>query len=300
MVVAAMLFGLALALLAVAALALLQSRRAEQIAKVHRRLSDIAMLQAGSADAVALAGASTPLTRWLMRMGITLSPMPVLLLLLVTVGMGTLAWTRWGLLAATIFGLVALLASIVIPQVRYRQRINAMVQQIPLFVDQIVRGLATGRNVEGAIKLACEDLKQPLREVMDKAQRSVDLGADLGNALAETAQLHDVKELHLLALAIQSSRLFGGSPREMLESVVTMIRQREQMQRELRAMTGETRMSAWVLGCLPTGVAAYMVAMNPGYLENMWHDPSGQRILLIALGMQLLGGLVLWRMVKSI
>lgn len=298
--VVALLFGMALALMAVAVLALAQSRQAEQIAKVHRRLSDIAMLRDGSAAMAANTGQIGPLSRWFARVGITHKPALVIGLLLASAGAGAFIWLRWGQVAAGVFGLVVTLAAILIPQVRYHQRMNTMVAQIPLFIDQIVRGLATGRNVEGALKLASEDLKPPLHDVMDRAQRSVSLGADLGDALSDAAQFHGVRELHLLALAIQSSRLFGGSPREMLESVVTLIRQREQMQRELRAMTGETRMSAWVLGLLPSGVAAYMVFMNPGYLETMWHDPSGQRILLIALGMQLAGGLVLWRMVKSI
>jgi tight adherence protein B len=65
-------------------------------------------------------------------------------------------------------------------------------------------------------------------------------------------------------------------------------------------MTGETRMSAWVLGLLPSLMAGYMVLSNPDYIGGMWHDPTGQKVLLGALTVQALGALVLWRMVKSV
>jgi len=154
--------------------------------------------------------------------------------------------------------------------------------------------------VEGAIKLASEDIQEPLREVMQRAQKSVELGADLGEALRDVAHFYEIKELYMLALTIHTSRVYGGSPREMLESIVNLIRQREQMQRELRAMTGETRFSAWVMGLLPSLIAAYMVWINPSYVEGMWNDETGRNILLASLSMQVLGGLVLWRMVKSV
>ncbi|MBN2701792.1 MAG: type II secretion system protein, partial [Methylothermaceae bacterium] len=91
-----------------------------------------------------------------------------------------------------------------------------------------------------------------------------------------------------------------SSARELLQNVIRMIRQRETTQRELRALTGETRISAWVLGSLPPGMAAYMMAMNPRYLSGMWQDPSGRILLLVAVSLQIIGAIILWRMVKSV
>jgi tight adherence protein B len=180
---------------------------------------------------------------------------------------------------------------VLIPQIRYRQKINRLIGQVPLFIDQVIRGLTTGRNVEGAIKLAAEELKEPLRDVIIRAQKSVELGMDLGDAMRDAADFHDVRELHMLALAIHTSRVYGGSPRDMLESIVKLIRQREQIRRELMAMTGETRMTAWVMGSMPSLLGGYMFMVSPDYMLEMWHDPSGQRMLIIAISMQILGAL---------
>lgn len=282
-----------------AVLAVLRARRLDHEVKVKTRLQSFDFIPQDTYRP-AKTTVSGWVSTWLARVGLQIAPRTAFMILLG--GMLT-SWVLWQLinpLAGLISVVLMVTVAIFVPQVRYRQRINKMVSQIPLFIDQVVRGLVTGRNVEGAIQLAMEDLRSPLREVIEKAHNNVELGADLGEALREAAVFYDVKEMHMLALAIQTSRTYGGSPREMLESVVKLIRQREQMQRELRALTGETRVTAWVLGCLPTVMAGFMIYASPNYLGTMWEDPSGRMILMVALGFQALGGLLLWRMIKSI
>jgi tight adherence protein B len=190
--------------------------------------------------------------------------------------------------------------AVVLPYWKFAKRREKMIAQIPLLIDQLIRSLNTGRNLDGAFLLATEEAQSPLRDVMLRVQNTVELGGDIVDALHDYARTLDLTELHYIALAFQMTRNYGSSPKEMLEGLVSLIRQREQAGRELRAMTGETRMSAWVLGLLPTAMAIYMIAVNPGYMQSMYSDPSGRLMLLGAAGMQALGGVVLWRMVKNI
>ncbi|MGC4059835.1 MAG: type II secretion system F family protein [Aquabacterium sp.] len=292
---------IALLMMMAAVLSVIRARRMEQIAKVNQRLENLAFL--ASMDPLrksANTGMLAAIAKWMRRVGIQMSPGVALVAFMAVTVIGILVYQTWGLLAGLLWWGLFGSVSIIIPQVRYRQKVNKLISQIPLFIDQVIRGLVTGRNVEGAIKLACEDLQEPLKNLIDKAQKNVELGVDLGEAMREAANFYDVKELHMLALAIHTSRVYGGSPREMLESVVNLIRQREQMQRELRALTGETRFSAWVLGGLPTGLGVYMTTINPTQMLSMWHDPSGKNILLTAVSLQITGALLLWRMVKSV
>jgi tight adherence protein B len=103
-----------------------------------------------------------------------------------------------------------------------------------------------------------------------------------------------------MALAVDVNQRYGGSIKALLNSITVMVRQREQARREFSALTGETRFSAWVLGILPIAVAAYMAAINPGYIESMWVSDEGRNILYFALGFQVTGSLILWKMMKSI
>ncbi len=299
--ISALFFLIALLMLLGAVLSMIRAQRQEQIAKVHQRLAAVAFLPQESSKPNAQLGTLTAaLDLWLKRVGLNLSPNMALIMLAGVVLMGVMLWQHLGALVGIGWYTLAAVVIVLVPQVRYRQKVNRLVEQIPLFIDQVVRGLVTGRNIEGAIKMATEDLREPLRGVVVRAQQNVELGVDLGDAFREAAHFYDIKELHLLALTIHSSRVYGGSPREMLESIVSMIRQRQQAQEELKALTGETRVTAWVLGMTPGTLAAYMLWQNPKYMMTMWENSTGQVVLMVAGGLQALGALVMWRMIKSL
>ena len=208
-------------------------------------------------------------------------------------------WLRWAG-AFLLFAGAVLIIGFLFPYLRLRRRQTQITAQVPMFIDQVLRSLGTGRSIEGAIRLATEESKEPLRNILDRVVRATDLGADMPGTLSEAARLHGLREMSLIALAMRISNSYGSSPKEMLQSVVQMIRQRELAQRELAAMTGETRISAWVLSLTPISLAGYMMVMNPSYLQLMLQSPSGETLLFTALGFQVAGVLVLWRMLKSV
>lgn len=187
-----------------------------------------------------------------------------------------------------------------LPYIRLRRRQALITSQVPMFVDQVIRSMGTGRSVESAVRLAAEESPAPIQYVLERVVRATDLGADMAQTLNEAAKLHGLRELSLVGLALNISNTYGSSPREMLQSVVQMIRHQELAQRELAAMTGETRVSAWVLGLTPVSLAGYMVATNPGYLDMMLEDPSGKTVLYVATTLQIMGVLLLWRMLRSV
>ncbi len=212
-----------------------------------------------------------------------------------------LGWLWMKLTGAVIlFTGAVVVIGVLLPYTRWRRRQALITSQVPMFIDQVLRSLSSGRSVEGAIRLAAEEVPPPLRHVLERVVRATDLGADMPETFSEAARLHGLRELNLIALAIRISNSYGSSPKDMLHSVVQMIRQQELARRELAAMTGETRVSAWVLGLTPLGLAGYMTVMNPGYVEMMLNDPSGKTTMLTALAMQGIGVLLLWRMLRSV
>ena len=76
------------------------------------------------------------------------------------------------------------------------------------------------------------------------------------------------------------------------------MRDREQAEQDLSAMTAETRMSAWVLSLLPVAVCGLIISFNAGYFLRMWEDPSGRNIIWMAAGLQVFGVILLYRMAK--
>jgi tight adherence protein B len=214
---------------------------------------------------------------------------------------GMLGWVVYGLVGAVlIFSITIFIFGFLLPYSRLRRRQAQTISQIPLFIDQVLRSLSTGRSLESAIRFATDEAQQPLRFVLERVIRAADLGADMVENLTEAAKLHRLRELNLIALAMRISNNYGSSPRDMLESVVKMVRQQELARRELSAMTGETRISAWVLGLTPVAIAAYIMVVNPNYLNMLLQDTTGKTMAIAALILQGSGAFILWRMLRSV
>lgn len=218
------------------------------------------------------------------------------------------SWIALLTLAQLIGGWMLGLIALVLPPLvlnmllswRSRRRLRRVVHQLPQMLDQVMRSLQTGRTLGDALVKGIDTAPEPLHGALSRVQRNVQLGVSLPEALDDVAELYAQEELRILALGVKVNHRFGGSAIELLGSLIKVIQEREQMARQLRAMTGETRLTAVVLGVLPIAMAAYILAVNPSYLMSMWLDSSGQKMLLSAFILQVIGTVMLWRMLRSI
>jgi len=224
------------------------------------------------------------------------------------VGLFLAIWAGLALLGGLLGGWFGLAAMLLAPPFvlrayvswRYERRVQRMIQQLPSLLDYTVRSLKSGRTLADAVLGAMDASTDPLREAMMRVDRNVRLGVSLDEAVDDFAELFDRDEFRLFALGLRINQRFGGNASELLENLIKFIREREQGARQLSAMTGETRMTAAVLAALPVLLVGYFLLTNPGYLIGMWHQPTGQHLLLTALLLQVGGCVALWRMLRSI
>ncbi|WP_373090931.1 type II secretion system F family protein [Zhongshania sp.] len=175
-----------------------------------------------------------------------------------------------------------------------------MLEQLPSFINQVTRRLSAGVSVENAFSDSVETLEAPLSTVMKRIVRRVHMGYELHQAFDREAGITKLHEFNVLATSIRINEQYGGSIRSILDDIVSILRLEDAGKRELSAMTGETRFTAVVLAILPPLIAAYMFSMNPEMLLGMWAEAGGKSVLIAAAAMEILGVIVLWRMIKSI
>ena len=211
--------------------------------------------------------------------------------------LGLLAFEWLGLLVMLLAPPLALRFYI---SLRYQRRLRRMIEQLPQLLDHAVRSLKSGRTLADAVLGAIDASEDPLQTAMGRIKRNVLLGVSLPEAAHDFAELYEQDELRLFALGLKVNHRYGGNASELLENLINMIRERDQGARQLRAMTGETRVTAVVLALLPVSVAGYFLLTNPTYLVGMWADGSGQLMLIGAFSMQIIGCVALWRMLRSI
>lgn len=207
------------------------------------------------------------------------------------------------LAAGAMLTLLALLLLLVLANLVVRLRAGWLrarlrIQLVP-FMEQVMREVSGGQSLELAFRQGARRAPEPLHEVLSRVGTRRDLGLDLYEALEREARIMQVHEMQLLATAIEIAQYHGGSIRHILQSFVDLLLQQERARRELRALTGETRVTAFVLGAMPVVIAGFMYSSNPAFLEPML-EGGGRLALMAAVALHLGGCLMLWRMLRSI
>ncbi|MFL9947686.1 type II secretion system F family protein [Paraburkholderia agricolaris] len=223
-------------------------------------------------------------------------------LALIVVGIGlalcVVAANEGGALAAGVTLLACLAFLYFVLSMRAQKRRQTIVRQLPSFLDGIVRLITLGNSVPAAFQAALQTTEAPLRECLDHVSRMLRSGVEIDRALSHVALLYGARELELVGAVLRLSVKYGGRADVMLDRMASFMRDLEQAERELVAMSSETRMSSWVLGMLPVGIGGFLILTNPAYFGSMWFDPGGRQILYLAFGLQLLGAYLLYRLAR--
>ncbi|NCE93971.1 type II secretion system F family protein [Pseudomonas sp. L13] len=223
-------------------------------------------------------------------------------------GLWLSGWALGMLLGYLLAGVLGLLVMLIMPPLllrvylawRYQRRVQRMIEQLPQLLDHSVRSLKSGRTLADAVLGAIDSTEAPLKQAMSRIQRNVQMGVSLPESVSDFAEFYERDEFRLFALGLKVNHRYGGNASELLENLIKMIREREQGARQLKAMTGETRMTAYVLAGLPIAMVGYFLMVNPGYLMSMWNDGTGRYLLLAAAALDITGTFVMWRMLRSI
>lgn len=244
-----------------------------------------------------------PVLRWachlLWRTGVEIEPDTVARGLLILLLVLPVAWIVFGFFGGlVIVALMAILAWGWLTR-RAAQRRARMLEQLPSFLESTMRVLSAGNTLEESIASAARESPEPLKPLMMSVGRQVRLGAPIEAVLMEAGELHQLRDIKVMALAASVNRKYGGSLKNILKSLIQSIRQRDVAARELRALTAETRFSAIVLSIIPVTISLYIYLKNPHYYADMWNDAGGRITLLVSVAMQVAGVFVIMRMMAK-
>jgi len=199
-----------------------------------------------------------------------------------------------GLLALAAYGL---LCSFGIWR-RLSKRREKLLQQLPGFLDNMVRLITIGNSPHAAFQMAVNNVPAPLGDALQQAAASLSALPDMGQAMGQLERNWRLPEFGLLAAVFRMSVRYGGRADLVLERVSAYIRDRQSAERELHALSAEIRLSAWVLALLPIVVGTLIMVLNQGYFMRMWQDASGRKMVLAAGALEALGAFLLYRLAR--
>jgi tight adherence protein B len=197
-----------------------------------------------------------------------------------------------------LFGLIAGALPFLHVISKRRKRLKRFLQLLPDALDLMARGLSAGHAFTEALQMVSTEMPEPISSEFRKTYDEQNLGLSLKLALDNLVQRIPILDLRMCVTAIMIQRETGGNLSELLEKVAYTIRERFRIMEDLKTLTLSSRWSAWLLCALPIFLAVYMSVMNPDYMQVMWHDPRGHNLLFVAGVMQILGMLMVRRIMR--
>jgi tight adherence protein B len=178
------------------------------------------------------------------------------------------------------------------------RRQNKFVEYFPDAIDLMVRGLKSGLPIGESIKTAGNEVPDPVGVELRRVTDAVRMGTKLEDALWETANRIDIQDFKFftVSLAIQSET--GGNLSETLGNLSNVLRGRRQLKLKIKAMSSEAKASAYIIGSLPFVVGFFIYLVNRSYVMKLFLDERGNVMLGIGGLMFLVGGVVMYKMVK--
>ena len=178
------------------------------------------------------------------------------------------------------------------------KRIRDFERQFPDALDMLTGALRAGLALSGAIQVVADESPDPVGREFSILSEETRLGLDMKEALLKLAGRVDSAELHLFVTAIIMQRETGGNLAEVLEGTAAVIRDRFRILGDVRAMTAHARLSGFILSTLPLGMAGIILFVAPQYLKGLWEDPFGPALVMCALALQVIGFLIMRRIVN--
>lgn len=203
----------------------------------------------------------------------------------------TLAWTL-PLVMRIAIALACMLVPRALVRRARRRRLIRIELQLPEAADFIARALRAGHSFTNVLQIVGNELPEPLSGEFRIAREEINYGVPLNEALHNMAARIPLTDLRYLVIAVIIQRDSGGNLAEILGNISQIIRARLKLVAQIRVLSAEGRMSAWILGVLPVFVMVMMLLINPTYISLLWTDPVGVHLLWYAAAMSVLG--VFW------
>lgn len=173
-----------------------------------------------------------------------------------------------------------------------KMRLIRIEQQLPEAADFIARALRAGHSFTNVLQIVGNELPEPLSGEFRFAREEINYGVPLNEALHNMAARIALTDLRYMVIAVIIQRESGGNLAEILGNISQIIRARLKLLAQVRVLSAEGRMSAWILGTLPFCVMGMMLLINPRYVALLWTDPVGVRLMWYAAAMIVVG--VFW------
>ncbi|HWB84090.1 MAG TPA: type II secretion system F family protein [Bryobacteraceae bacterium] len=178
-----------------------------------------------------------------------------------------------------------------------RQRVKKFEEQFPDCLEFISRSMRAGHAFSVSLEMVHREFSEPLASEFRRTFEEQNLGQPLDIVLKKLSQRIPSLDVQFFVSAVLLQKRTGGNLAELLDKLAHIIRERFKLRARIRAVSAQGLMSGRILAAIPMGVGALMFIVNPEYARFFVVDPMGHELLGAALGLQLVGYLIIRKIV---
>lgn len=185
-----------------------------------------------------------------------------------------------------LLGLVAAGLALLATTLWFRFKVSAarrrFEEDLPDLLQLLSSSLRSGLSLTSALDVVVADGREPtvgeIRRVLSRAR----LGEPIEVGFGDVADRMRSQDFGWVALAVQIQKEVGGNLAEILKTTADTIRERAYIKRQVRTLSAEGRLSAYILICLPFLVGGFVVVTNHDYIGTLWTTVPG--LVMSAVG----------------
>jgi tight adherence protein B len=179
-----------------------------------------------------------------------------------------------------------------------RVRLKKFAQQLPDGLELVARALRAGHSLGAGMHVVAEEMPSPIADEFGRVFEEQNLGISIEESLKSMCDRVPNLDLRFFVTSVGIQRQTGGDLAEILDKIGYVIRERFRILGQVKALTGEGRLSGVVLIALPFALFAFMLNAKPDYVEPLWTMDLGKKMSAFAIVAQILGALVIRKIVN--
>jgi tight adherence protein B len=179
-----------------------------------------------------------------------------------------------------------------------RVRLKKFASQLPDALELVARALRAGHSLAAGMHVVAEEMPAPIAEEFGRVYEEQNLGISVEDAMKSMCERVPNLDLRFFVTSVLIQRQTGGDLAEILDKIGYVIRERYRILGQVKALTGEGRLSGVVLIALPFALFLFMLHVKPDYISLLWTDELGIKMLVAGAVMQILGALVIRKIVN--
>ena len=208
------------------------------------------------------------------------------------------SWTLLPSLAlAILIGVSSGLCPILFASFKRAQRFSKFQRDFPEAIDLLNRAVRAGHAFTSGLELISNELSEPIATEFRTTFDEHNLGLPLRDALFHLTERVPLADVRFFVTAMLVHQETGGNLAELLENLARVIRERFKILGEVRIRTAQGRLTAGILIGLPPLLLLLLRFLNPDYVMLLFNDPLGHKMLAVACTLQVIGAVVLWKVV---